>query len=129
MSALRQAQRLAAQLDGVVDLIHIWAPPKTSIPEVVDEARRTAASRLAAFSRRAVDEDLRFNSASLRLGVPAEEIVKHAFVHDYDLIVIGTRGQQGLSRLFLGSVAETVVRTSRRPVLTVQRPVEENREE
>ena len=36
-----------------------------------------------------------------------------------DLIVIGTHGRTGLSRLMIGSVAERVVRTAPCPVLTV----------
>lgn len=35
-----------------------------------------------------------------------------------DLIVTGTHGRTGLSRAFMGSVAERVVRESRCPVLT-----------
>jgi nucleotide-binding universal stress UspA family protein len=41
--------------------------------------------------------------------------------HGFDLIVIGTHGRRGLSRLLmLGSVAEKVVRTASVPVLTVR---------
>lgn len=37
-----------------------------------------------------------------------------------DEIVIGTHGRQGVSRLFLGSVAESVARIAPRPVLQVR---------
>jgi nucleotide-binding universal stress UspA family protein len=37
-----------------------------------------------------------------------------------DLIVIGTHGRSGLSRLLLGSVAEGVVRVASVPVLLVR---------
>jgi len=37
-----------------------------------------------------------------------------------DLIVIGTHGRRGLSRLFLGSVAEGVARVATTPVLLVR---------
>ncbi|AHZ85572.1 universal stress protein [Bdellovibrio bacteriovorus] len=36
-----------------------------------------------------------------------------------DLIVLGTRGHKGLSKFFLGSVAEELLRRSRRPVLVL----------
>ena len=36
-----------------------------------------------------------------------------------DVIVLGTHGRRGLSRVFLGSVAEKVVRLSPVPVLTI----------
>jgi nucleotide-binding universal stress UspA family protein len=37
-----------------------------------------------------------------------------------DLIVTGTHGRSGVSRLFMGRVAERVVRESRVPVLAVR---------
>ncbi len=51
---------------------------------------------------------------------PGEVIVETAGSLDCDLIVMGTHGRKGLSYLILGSVAGRVVRTSRRPVLTVR---------
>jgi nucleotide-binding universal stress UspA family protein len=36
-----------------------------------------------------------------------------------DLIVIGTHGRRGFNRLFLGSVAEGVIRLAVKPVLTI----------
>jgi nucleotide-binding universal stress UspA family protein len=37
-----------------------------------------------------------------------------------DLLVMATHGRRGLSRMFLGSVAEAVVRKATCPVLTVR---------
>jgi universal stress protein A len=37
-----------------------------------------------------------------------------------DLLVMATHGRSGLSHVFLGSVAEAVVRNARCPVLTVR---------
>jgi nucleotide-binding universal stress UspA family protein len=52
-------------------------------------------------------------------GPPAPAIVQVAVRQKVDLIVIGTHGRTGVKRFLLGSVAERVVRTSRKPVLTV----------
>lgn len=49
----------------------------------------------------------------------APAILSYARDNDVDLIVLGTHGRRGLRRLFLGSVAEEVVRLSTCPVLTV----------
>ncbi|GIW73083.1 MAG: universal stress protein UspA [Planctomycetota bacterium] len=57
--------------------------------------------------------------AVARRGVPAETIVQAARELEADLIVLGTMGRSGLSRLLFGSVADKVVRTSPVPVLTV----------
>jgi nucleotide-binding universal stress UspA family protein len=51
---------------------------------------------------------------------PAEVILEYAQDNDMDLIVIGTHGRRGLGHLFLGSVAEEVVRLSTCPVLTIR---------
>ena len=57
-------------------------------------------------------------------GEPAAEILGFAERENIDLIVIGSHGRTGLSRLLLGSVAEAVVRGAKCPVLTVKQPVE-----
>ena len=46
-------------------------------------------------------------------------ICDYAVKHDVDLIVIGTHGRTGVSRLLIGSVAEKVVRHASCPVLVV----------
>jgi nucleotide-binding universal stress UspA family protein len=50
----------------------------------------------------------------------AQEIVRQADAWTADLIVMGTNGRRGLSRLLMGSNAESVLRTSRVPVLLVR---------
>jgi len=57
-------------------------------------------------------------------GNPAKEILGFAERENFDLIVIGSHGRTGLSRLLLGSVAEAVVRGAKCPVLTVKQPTE-----
>ena len=50
----------------------------------------------------------------------AEEIAQDAEVWRAELIVIGTHGRRGLNRVFLGSVAESLVRIAPAPVLLVR---------
>jgi universal stress protein A len=56
----------------------------------------------------------------LAQGDPAQEILQAAEDTDIGLIVLGTHGRRGLSRLLLGSVAEQVVRRAACPVVTVK---------
>jgi nucleotide-binding universal stress UspA family protein len=51
---------------------------------------------------------------------PAVGILQEAQNLDADLIALATHGRRGLSRLFLGSVADKVVRGGRLPVLLVR---------
>jgi nucleotide-binding universal stress UspA family protein len=53
-------------------------------------------------------------------GNPAREIVDFAEKNDIDLIVMGTLGKTGLNRFLLGSVAENVVKNSKKAVLIVK---------
>ncbi len=56
----------------------------------------------------------------LRAEVPADEITRLAVEVEADIIVVGTHGRRGVSRLVLGSVAESVVRRAECPVLVVR---------
>jgi nucleotide-binding universal stress UspA family protein len=58
----------------------------------------------------------------LLVGDPAEAIVELAKTDHVDMIVLGTHGRTGLTRLLMGSVAEAVVRRAECPVLTVKQP-------
>lgn len=53
-------------------------------------------------------------------GDPIRYIIKYAKEHDFDQIVIGNRGLDGVPRLVLGSVAERVVRQASIPVVVVK---------
>jgi universal stress protein A len=54
------------------------------------------------------------------VGIPYRKIVEVAADEKLDLIVMATHGRTGFSHLFLGSVAEKVVRTAPCPVLTIR---------
>lgn len=53
-------------------------------------------------------------------GSPAQEIVDFADKNDIGLIVMGTLGRTGIQKFLLGSVAQNVVRHSRKAVLVVR---------
>lgn len=54
------------------------------------------------------------------VGTPAATIIEYADKHDVTAIVMGTHGRSGLSRLLLGSVAETVARRASTAVTLVK---------
>jgi nucleotide-binding universal stress UspA family protein len=56
-------------------------------------------------------------------GDPADAIVRLAEEDDVDLIVLGSHGRTGLTRLLMGSVAEAIVRKAHCPVLVYKQPV------
>lgn len=55
-------------------------------------------------------------------GLPVAHILSVAEHEHVDLIVIGSHGRTGFSRLLMGSVAEGVLRKAKCPVLVVKQP-------
>ncbi len=56
-------------------------------------------------------------------GAAVSQIVEFAEREKVDLIVMGTHGRTGLSRMLMGSIAEGVLRKASCPVLTVKSPI------
>jgi nucleotide-binding universal stress UspA family protein len=57
---------------------------------------------------------------AVREGVAAEVLLDYARAQQIDLIVLGSHGRSGLHRLLMGSVTESVIRSSPLPVLVVK---------
>jgi nucleotide-binding universal stress UspA family protein len=126
--ARRRAVALARACRAPLVLLHVMTPPSPFISEdtlpsnytdLLNLARRSAKRRLAAALARARRERVRVQ-AIFAEGLPADVILRAARRARADLIVMGTHGRTGVSRVFMGSVAERVVRESRCPVLTVR---------
>ncbi len=58
--------------------------------------------------------------ADVQIGTPSEVILEKADELDVNLVILGSHGKTGLSRLLMGSVAESVVRKAKCPVLIVK---------
>jgi nucleotide-binding universal stress UspA family protein len=127
-AAFAKAVDLARQNGAELILIHVIPPPAPLIgdgylaPAMYDElealARRDAQKQLAGLVARAQGGKVRARSV-LTDGVPYERIAHAARSLHADLIVMGTHGRTGLSRLFMGSVVERVIPRAPCPVLAV----------
>jgi nucleotide-binding universal stress UspA family protein len=109
--------------------MHAYEIPIVGVPDGALIATPELAARLSEASRGALDSTLKRLEGRgvqvagvLREGVAWEEIGHVADEIDADVIVIGTHGRRGLARALLGSVAENVIRTTYRPVLTIHGP-------
>lgn len=87
--------------------------------EWYEEARETAEETLAEAEERARAADVDVET-TVEVGGPATAIVEYAEDHDVDHIVTGSHGRTGVSRILLGSVAESVIRRSPVPVTVVR---------
>ncbi len=105
-------------------VLHVLEPPITALagnealpplPEEYGRAAREEALRRLQAPYASVQLERR-----LQEGQVIPEILRRAAETPCDLIVMGTHGRTGLSRLLLGSVAEGVLRQAPCPVLSVR---------
>jgi nucleotide-binding universal stress UspA family protein len=91
------------------------------IKKKIEEAREEAQKWFTEISKIAEQKKLRIKTEVLDtpLSIVAS-VVNYADRENADLIVIGTRGRSGLSKMLLGSVASGVVTYSPCPVLVVK---------
>lgn len=128
--AIEVAVALVSALDARLTLLHVWDIPTYPYMEVVgDTSKLFAVVEHAAAER--LQQALQYAqkrvptaTSTLRMGVPWQEVLATVNEQHPDLVVMGTHGRRGLSHVFLGSVAEKVVRLSEVPVLTVHGPPE-----
>lgn len=123
-AALMFALALARDQKAQLTLLHVarWPirpiglPPDASPPPDEELERRQLERELRQRPVGHVPVEYRLEYAD----TSAEGILKVARESGCDLIVMGTHGRTGLSRLLLGSVAEEVIRQAPCPVLTVR---------
>jgi nucleotide-binding universal stress UspA family protein len=129
--ALKEAIELAKSEHSTLRLFHIvdlsGAYMAVEAPYTLEyrQALEQAGQKLIADCSTTVREaGIEFQTASAVLEFPgqhiAEAIEQEAKRWPADLIVIGTHGRRGVSRLFLGSVAEGVARIASKPVLLIR---------
>ncbi|HUW36738.1 MAG TPA: universal stress protein [Rhodocyclaceae bacterium] len=96
---------------------------------VLDILRQAGAEILAAAKALAVEEGIAAETVMVdsMIGRIGEEVVRQAKAWPADLIVMGTHGRRGVSHLFMGSDAETVIRTSPVPILLVRYAQDESK--
>ncbi len=83
------------------------------------EALKIADKMMERAKKRSAQNGIVFNK-KIDFGDPAFMIVKFAKSLNYDIIVIGSRGQSGIKDLFLGSVSNYVLHKSTSPVIIVK---------
>jgi nucleotide-binding universal stress UspA family protein len=120
--ALSWATSLARDSGATMTIVHVEEPPMAYgggelYLDVQENDREDLRKNLT--NVMPLDPDVHFEH-KLMVGDPATAIVELANEMHADLIVMGTHGRTGLTRLLMGSVAEAVVRRAPCPVLTVK---------
>ena len=122
-NALRFAHSLANALGASIEVLHVMDPSDTLLDRVADRPSGgdpAAAQGLLRDFVAAVKSGSVPMTERVEQGEPYDRIVSLASDEGFDLIVMGTQGRTGRPQALVGSVAESVVRMSPRPVLTVR---------
>jgi nucleotide-binding universal stress UspA family protein len=134
-AALTYAKALAKTFGASIDVLHVAEDASArmfagevyvAVPQNLQQDLENAARR--ELDKRLIDNDpdpLRMRRTVLASNAPAMTIVDYAKETGVDLIVMGTHGRGPMAHLFMGSVAERVVRLARCPVLIVHHPEHE----
>lgn len=111
---------LAKRIGACLDLVYVDDPdPSLSVAFPKPLMVRYLSDLKMRLRKRAIEMGSEVQTVMLR-GEPASKILSLASAKKrYELIIQGTQGKKGLARLFLGSVAEEIVRNAKIPVLTV----------
>ena len=134
-TAVRYGRALAERFGAKLHVLHVAADAYlnaamaygyASVPvNVQEEIELNARRQLGALLSDEDRQTLHATATLVRHNTPAAAIIEYAKSHNIHLIVLGTHGRGALAHLFMGSVAERVVRLAPCPVLTVRHPEQE----
>ena len=128
-SAIPQAQEIARAFDAEIILLHVFQSPASGYAdqlalagqqEMADRPYEDMRESLIALRNTLRREGIRAREQIIRSNNPAQAIVD--FVESeagVSMVVMSTHGRTGISRLLMGSVAQTVVKNLRCPVTLV----------
>nr|WP_211184655.1 universal stress protein [Paenibacillus lemnae] len=128
VKALGRAVELARVTpEASLDIVHVYEYPRffvgegiAPIPasvnkEIFDLAEQTTNELKERMAEAGVE-----GNVHMIQGSPADVILEYTVQHDVDLIVIGSRGLNGIREFVLGSVSHNVVQHAGVPVLVIK---------
>jgi nucleotide-binding universal stress UspA family protein len=133
-AALRWALAEGVLRQASVEVVHSWTPPVSALPfgatlvipvdeAAVDAAARTSVEELVDKALAEIDGPRPPVQVTILPGGPSTTLVEVS--EGADMLVVGSHGRTGLSRLMLGSVAMACVNHASCPVVVVRTPRED----
>jgi universal stress protein A len=123
--AVKYAREFALNMGASLYLLNVVEPRPMAVDITLnyvpleEDLEKAAAADLQSILQELLSAGLTAECA-VEFGNPSEVILEKAEKHDVNLVIMGSHGKKGLSRLIMGSVAETVVRKANCPVLIVK---------
>lgn len=126
-TAVRLAGSLAGSTGSELHVLHVTMVSRFMHPDLLSEVqveriKDEARSRLDAEVARAKEAGTEFTKSHLRFGRADGETIECAIEIGADLIVIGNRSGDAMSRILLGNDAESIVRHAPCAVLVAREP-------
>jgi nucleotide-binding universal stress UspA family protein len=125
--ALPYACEIARRMDGTLELVMVhripiaWASEyDVTLEEVDEQIRASELSYLTHIAERMRQQQCLDVTTALLAGPAAPAVKNHARLNAPELIVMTTHGRGGVSRAWLGSVADELVRSINIPTLLVR---------
>jgi len=130
-AALRTALDLAKTMGATLRIVHAveeatlnWDAEYVDPTEIWNAMAQSGRSILEKAGAAAAAAGIRADTKLIEIATVGkripEAIADEAAAWPADIVVVGTHGRRGFSHMFLGSVAEGIVRVSTKPVLLVR---------
>lgn len=121
--ALRHAIHIANQFGAIITVVHIYQITTTtgslkSIDHIVQDDREEEIAVLIEEMKSLLTNHARMEG-QVRKGNSVENICQIAEKLKVDIIIMGTKGADGMKKMFLGSTASNVILNTAIPVLVV----------
>jgi nucleotide-binding universal stress UspA family protein len=127
--AVHYAVKMAKKLDAeivLLNVIFISAPPRAMVAVKVRAIEDSMVDNAKQDSMQLIKEKKAENKGKLNIsyeiikGYPVEDVVESYAIHNnIDLIIMGTKGATGLTKVLIGSNAAAVINNSDIPVITI----------
>lgn len=134
-AALTYGRELAHKFGGRLHVMHVVDDVfagsasvesyMSTYPRIQHEVEEAGRKQLSTLISTQIPPDIEVKSVLVTSNAPSLPIIRYARDAAIDLIVMGTHGRGALGHLFMGSVAERVVRMAPCPVLIVRYPERE----
>lgn len=118
---------MAGRLEAELHVLHVipdpdyWSASYAMSPSRFDDKQGLISSvekEVADFCDRNISKELP-TRVHVEIGDPLDKILDFIESESISMVILGTHARRGLGRLFLGSVAERVIKTSPVPVISV----------
>jgi nucleotide-binding universal stress UspA family protein len=124
--AVEAAVDLSKETDSELHVVYVglispWVQPDAISPIQYERLRMEAQEILDELVQKALSLGGKVAQAHLKMGRADSEILRLSDEIDAELIVIGSRGQNTIQRVLIGSDAESIVRHAPCPVLVIRK--------